>query len=189
MNQRWDSFRDFILGNLVSAVEADATPRGTEAWYGPTGDDVEVGKEDERGIVVQRGSFPPIRFTIVNSGLPEPKVNDIYYDSVNDEFWVALETKGLAKVDVSGSTWTLYTTGDGLPSDIVHSVTQVGDVIWVGTQNGIARQLSSGSFRGYGRAGGLPADRARVVFGDSQNRLWIGFMDGGAAQVDPTSAE
>jgi ligand-binding sensor domain-containing protein len=191
MAQRWSLYSgDHVLGNFVSAVEVDVTPRGIERWYGPIGDDIARGDEEGRGIAVIRQSFPqPIHYTSSNSGIPEPRINDIFYDSAKDEFWIGFETKGLAKVDVSGSTWTIYTVGDGLPSELVHSITKVGDVIWVGTQNGIARQLPSGAFRGYGRAGGLPADRARVVYADSEGRLWVGFMEGGAALVDPASAE
>lgn len=194
MAERWSAFGrvagDSLLDEVVSVVEVVSTPRGVEAWYGPSGDAIEIGHEDEFGITVERESVPrPIYYTIVNSDLPEPRVNDILYDAGIDEFWIAFETKGLARVDVTNSRWTVYTMADGLPSDIVHSIALIDDVIWVGTQNGLARQLSSGKFRGYRRSGGLPADQVRKVYADPSGRLWLGFMDGGVARVDTKSAE
>ncbi len=191
VRQRWVKYTgDNILGSFVSCVEADSTPRGVEKWYGPTGDDVAVGRESTRGItVIRETSWLPIHYTITNSDLPEPRINDIFYDAEMDEFWVATKRKGLAKVDVSGSSWTIYTTGDGLPADLVYSVTKVAGEIWVGTQNGLAKQLSNGRFKAYGQSSGLPGDRVRVVYTDPQNRLWLGFVQAGAALVDYTRAE
>jgi hypothetical protein len=139
--------------------------------------------------VIREGSWITNHYTTLNSDLPEPRINDIFYDEDQDLFWIAMREKGLAAVDVSGSNWTVYSTGDGLPSDLVFSVTKIGETIWVGTQNGLARQLSDGTFRAYARSGGLPADRVRVVRTDSQDRLWLGFVAGGAALVSPGSAQ
>ncbi len=191
VDQRWDTYAgDNILGDYVSSVEVASTPRGREQWFGPTGDDVPNGDEASRGItVIREGAWIPFHYTTLNSGLPEPRINDIFYDSDTDVFWIALRQKGLAAVDVSGSSWTIYTTGDGLPSDLVYSVTKIGDTIWVGTQNGLAKQLAGGTFRAYGRSGGLPADRVRVVQTDSQDRLWLGFVAGGGALVNPASTQ
>jgi len=196
MRLRWSKFTrtEGLLDNLVSAITINETPRGWEFWYGPK---VEYqilppDRMELHGITtVREGLAQPIRYTTVNSGLLESNVNDIYYDSTAtaDRYWVAFATKGLAEVDVSGSAWVYYTTEDGLPSDVIYSITKVGDVIWVGTQNGVARQLPDGGFRGYGKSGGLQADRVRKVYSDRADRLWLGFIDGGAALVSPASAE
>jgi ligand-binding sensor domain-containing protein len=63
--------------------------------------------------------------------------------------------------------------------------------LWVGTQNGVARQVSEGAFRGYGHSGGLPSDRVRKLYVDPNNsdRLYLGMIDGGGALVIPSTAE
>jgi ligand-binding sensor domain-containing protein len=125
----------------------------------------------------------------VNSGLLEPNVNDIFYDADTDLFWVAFSTRGLAVVDVDASMWTYFNMRNGLPSNVVYSVTKVGETIWVGTQNGVARQLGDGNFRGYGRSGGLPGDRVRRLYSNDSNSLWAALIENGAVELDPASAQ
>jgi ligand-binding sensor domain-containing protein len=194
MNERWRAFRPAqgLLDPVVSVIEiAQTQTRGREIWYGPRFEEMlEPEDEGNHGITVQRqGLSQPIEYTILNSGLLEPNVNDIFYDADTDLFWVAFATKGIAIVDVDGSSWSYLNQQDGLPSNIVYSITKVGDEIWVGTQAGVARRLSNGKFRGYARAGGLPADRVRRVYSDDPSNLWCAFIDGGAALLDPASAQ
>lgn len=193
LNDRWRTVpegrnRDGILTPIVSVVTiAQTSTRGREIWYGPRIEElIQSGDEDNHGITVFReGLSQPIYYTIVNSGLKEPNVNDIYFDEDTQLFWVALSTAGLASVDVDASTWTYFTEVDGLPSDVVYSIAKVGDVIWVGTQGGVAKMKSDGKFQGYGASGGLPGDRVRRVFSDDPNELWSGYIDRGAALLDP----
>jgi ligand-binding sensor domain-containing protein len=191
MNQRWTEYRR-LKTDIVSTVTVAQTPtRGREVWYGPRWEEMILeGDEDLHGItVVRAGLSQPIYYTMLNSGLLEPNVNEVYYDEAADLFWVGFSTKGLASVDVDGSTWTYYNSTDGLPSDVVFSVTKVDTVIWVGTQAGVARMKPDGTFQGYDRAGGLPADRVRKVYSDDPARLWAGLIDGGAILLNPNSAQ
>jgi ligand-binding sensor domain-containing protein len=148
------------------------------------------GDEDLYGITVVREGFVvyEIYYTMGETGLLEANVNDIVYDETRDLFWVAFATKGLASVDVEGSTWSYYSTEDGLPSNVVYSIALVDDVVWVGTQGGVAQKLN-GKFQGYGRSGGLPADRVRKVYSDKPSNLWAGFVNSGVALLKPGSAE
>ena len=194
MDQRWSEYTtdDGLLTPVVSTIEiANTRTRGREIWYGPRMEEMILpGDYDSFGITVEReGLSLPIHYTTVNSGLLEPNVNDIFYDDVTELFWVAFSTLGLASVDVDGSTWTYYSMVQGLPSDVVYSITSVDGVIWVGTQGGVARMLSDGRFRGYGRSGGLPGDRVRRVYSNSATVLWSGFIENGAALLDPRSAK
>jgi ligand-binding sensor domain-containing protein len=68
---------------------------------------------------------------------------------------------------------------------VVYSIAKVGDVLWVGTQSGVAEMKSDGKFQGYGMSGGLPGDRVRRVYSDDPNELWTGYIDRGAALLDP----
>jgi hypothetical protein len=128
-------------------------------------------------------------YTVLNSAIPGPNINDIFYDSAANLFWVATATNGICSIDVTNARWANYTLENNLPSNVVYSLTPLGGSLWVGTQNGLARESSPGMFQWYNRGGGLQADRVRVVYTDDGQRLWLGFIDGGAARVDPNRAE
>jgi hypothetical protein len=177
-----------ILTRVISTVRVAYTPtRGMEVWFAPRMQSpVPDGEEADYGITVYReGQFQPAYYTTVNSDLAEPNVNDLYYDPDTDLFWLAFATKGVASLDVDNRTWTYYTQSRGLPSNVVYSVTKVGDTIWVGTQGGVARMNSNGSWQGYGRSGGLPGDRVRCVYSNDPSDLWACIIDGGVALLDP----
>jgi ligand-binding sensor domain-containing protein len=190
MRDRWEvyGYDEGLLTTLVSVIEIARTPdRGLEFWYGPRMEEmIPEGDEHLYGITVVREGFISyeIVYTTVNSGLLEANVNDIVYDPANDLFWVAFATKGLASVDVEASTWTYYSIENGLPSDVIYSIALVDDVLWVGTQSGVAKKLN-GNFQGYGRSGGLPADRVRRIYSDKPSNLWAGFVSAGAALLKP----
>jgi ligand-binding sensor domain-containing protein len=194
MNERWRAFRTSqgLLDPVVSVIEvALTTTRGREFWYGPRFEalleDKDAGKH---GITVQReGLSQPITYTIKNSGLLEPNVNDIFFDNDTELFWIAFATKGLAVVDVDASSWTYISMAQGIPSNVTYAITKIDGAIWVGTQCGVARQLPNGTFRGYGRNGGLPGERIRSMFSNADNVLWGAIIEGGAVLLDPTSAQ
>jgi ligand-binding sensor domain-containing protein len=128
-------------------------------------------------------------YTMLNSDLPEADINDIFYDEDTDLFYLALATKGLAEIDVTNSEWRIYTMEDGLPSNIVNSVTKADGRIWVGTQTGIAGQRTNKTWQAYGKAGGLPGHIVRNVYSDNGVRLYVSFIDAGVALVDPASGK
>jgi ligand-binding sensor domain-containing protein len=185
------TFSNFVnLGPdlIVSSIEVRNDNGTFERWYGPRYDTVDPGAASGHGITVSRGSNV-YRFTTSNSPLPEPRVNDIFYDNVRDVFWVAFVTAGIAEVSVTNSTWTFYTTVQGLPSNTVYSITRANDDVWAGTQGGLARLKDNGHWQAYSRSAGLQSDRVRVVYTDDGSRLWLGFVEGGAARVNPASAQ
>lgn len=182
------SFTDLGPDLVVSSVEVRLDGSTVERWYGPRYESVDPSDPSVHGITVSRGNNV-YRFTTENSPLPEPRVNDIYYDSVRDEFWVSFNTAGIAEVSVVNKTWTFHTTVNGLPSNTVYSVTGANGEIWAGTQDGLARLKGTGKWQPYGRSGGLQADRVRVVYSDDGSRLWLAFVESGAARVDPSSAQ
>jgi hypothetical protein len=201
MSLRWTTYpiadreadipTDGILVPVISAVEIADTPgRGVEVWFAPRVPvPVEEGKEANYGITVFREGqlFPDRYYTMVNSALADPDMNDIFYDPDTDLFWLAFSRVGVASVDVDAKTWTYYRMADGLPSNVVYSITKVGDVIWAGTQGGVARMRPDGTWQGYGTAGGLPADRVRRVYSNDPSQLWACFIEQGAAKLKPGS--
>jgi ligand-binding sensor domain-containing protein len=185
----WQRFRtsDGLMVPFVSSVEVITSTGGEEQrWYGPR---VEFGLDPSDlgtvGVTLDRPARGVSNFTVVNSGLIEPNVNDIFYDADDDVTYLCLTTSGIARVDLNTSSWTYVSRKDGLPSDNTYSITKVGGVLWVATQNGIARELSDGSWQGYNRSGGLKADRVRRVYTDDPSRLWLGYIQSGAGRVAP----
>jgi len=180
----------WLLDPLVSAAEVVDLSGVTYRWYGPRMDErIPADSVSSHGITVARSVGPVIKYTTVNSDLPEPNVNDIYFDDVRGTFFVAMSTKGISEVDFGASTWTTYDDSDGLPSGTVYGVTRADGKIWAATQNGLARLKGDGNWQGYRRGGGLQSDRVRVVYSPDGERLYVGFIDGGAARVDPASAK
>ena len=198
-----DSFTSFddLTRPVVSSVAVRNSSAGFERWYGPRVESVEdesTGPLPDAGITVSRGGSV-LEYTTDNSGLPEPNVNNIFFDEDDPQaaegiFWVATSTKGLSRVSVEEATWTSFTMTEGLPSNTIYMVTRAespggGSTIWAATQNGVARLQNNGVWQGYNTGGGLSADRVRVVYSPDGNGLWIGYVNGGAARLDPTSAE
>ncbi len=190
---RFTSF-SFLTRDVVSAVSLRDTPGGVERWYGPRVESIEdesQGPLPEAGITVSPGASPIFTYTKLNSGLLEPNVNTIFRDAVagDDVFWVATASAGVSRVEVGASTWTSYSMLHGLPSNTVYSVTRANNTIWVATQNGIARLKSDGTWQGYNTSGGLAVDRVRLVYSDDGANLWVGYVNGGAARLNPASAQ
>ncbi len=193
-NVATNNFTSFIPPNLldpvVSAVAIRPVGPDIERWYGPRFEPFMTESEEAKhGITVSRGASTIIKITLANSALAEARVNDIYYDSQDNVFWVAFAVAGLAVVDPEAKTWTYHDTRNGLPSNTVYSVTRAGGTMWAGTQRGLGRLKSNGDWQSYDTGGGLPAERVRRVYSDDGVRLWLGFVDGGAARVDPASAQ
>lgn len=175
MNNRWVNQSNKVQNRQVSSIEiAEQTARGDEIWFG----------QKIAWLSVWRPTtFQGVHFNPTTSGIPGTGVNDIAYNPVDGMFWIAFATEGLASVDLENRTWRHYTTEDGLPSNIVHSVAvDQNGVVWAGTQLGVGKQSGSG-FIGYIEASGLPEGRVRKVYVDPYNRVWLGFMSGGAARV------
>ena len=176
------------IQQVVSDVEVHEEAGVVQRWYAPR---VEVrlsaAEVPRHGITISKPATT-YKYTKANSGLAEPNVNDVYYDSVTNTFWVAYVNKGVSQVDVAGPTWKTYNLVQGLPSNTVMSITRAKDntsansVIWAATQNGLAK-LVNGHWESYGVAGGLPSSRLRSVFSDNGQRLWVGFVDAGAVRI------
>ena len=180
------------LQSTISSVVVTEAAGVVQRWYGPRVEmNVDAGYEKYYGILVSKNTAAEYKYSTVNSGLVERNVNDIFYDPVRNTYWVAYVTQGISEVNVDASTWTDYTLVQGLPSNTVYSITRASDgnggtTLWAATQAGLAKLNSLATeWQGYGRSAGLPADRVRVVYSDDGNRLWAGFIDGGAAKIKP----
>jgi len=176
------------LQRLVSAVEVTEDAGLVERWYGPR---VEIRTSDAQaprlGVLVSKPSTT-FRYTETTSGLVEPNVNDIFYDSVRGTYWLAYVSNGISEVNVTARTWTHHTLVEGLPSNTIYAITRAKDnasnnsVIWAATQAGLAK-LVGNTWYSYGVSGGLPSERVRSLYSDNGQRLWVGFVDAGAVRL------
>lgn len=73
----------------------------------------------------------------------------------------------------------LFTTSDGLPSNVVtaYLLTRAGE-IWIGTNSGAAL-MENGRFRAFTENDGLAGDYTRSFYEDADGAIWIGGYDGG----------
>lgn len=86
--------------------------------------------------------------------------------------WIGHEA-GLAALDRNGN-WQDFTAQLPDPKVLSLCVDQAQN-IWVGTWRGVACYLrDNGQWRRYSVADGLPAERVRTIFADSQGGIWFG---------------
>ena len=176
------------IQQVVSTVAVHEDAGVVQRWYGPR---VEVrlsaNEVPLHGILVSKPATE-YKYTKSNSGLSEPNINDIFFDEITNTFWIGYVNKGISQVDVATSTWKSYDLVQGLPSNTIMSITRAKDnesantVIWAATQNGLAK-LVGGYWESYAVASGLPSARLRSIFSDDGQRLWVGFVDAGAARI------
>jgi ligand-binding sensor domain-containing protein len=102
-------------------------------------------------------------------------VNAIAFDK--DEIPYIGTSEGL--LILGGVSHTLLTDADGLPSKNVRSLFADGDVMWVGTVEGLAR-LQNGNIETVldSSSEGLPDDNIAVIRKDSKGSLLLGTSDG-----------
>jgi ligand-binding sensor domain-containing protein len=180
------------LQRLVSSVEVIENAGVVERWYGPRVEiKVDASQQERLGILVSKTTAAEYKYTVPNSGLIESNVNDIFFDATRSTYWVAYVTEGISEVNVTAKTWVSYTLVEGLPSNTVYAVTRAKDnasnnsVIWAATQDGLAK-LVNNKWQSYGVSGGLPSGRVRSLYSDDGIRLWVGFVDAGAARINLT---
>ncbi len=143
------------IGTIVAAADAMPTRIATienpsaEVWVGTNG----------HGVVV----IDPVGGTtsrhLVTTGLPADDVRDLASGSAHPKFgagypvWAAT-AGGVGRWD--GSTWTVWTTADGLPSNDVRAVAVDDTTVWVATAGGIA-SFDGTAWHAYGLADGVPS--------------------------------
>jgi len=80
--------------------------------------------------------------------------------------------------------WEQFTTQDGLPNDHVFAVKVQGPMVWIGTENGLARlDKRSGEIRSWQEKDGLPWRVVSALDVDPKTGdLWVGMFGGGLAR-------
>jgi len=109
------------------------------------------------------------------SEVVNPEVSAIYQDR-SGKLWVGTQG-GLACW--SENTWKVFTTREGLSSDVVRAVIDDREGnLWIGTGGGGLNRMREGRFTKFRRTDGLPNDNISSLYADEDGVLWIGTSSG-----------
>lgn len=77
--------------------------------------------------------------------------------------------------------WEQFTTKDGLPNDHIFAVKVDGDLVWIGTENGLAcLDKRTREIRSWGEEDGLPWRAVGAIDVDEKSgEVWLGLFGGG----------
>jgi hypothetical protein len=99
----------------------------------------------------------------------------------NGDLWVGTDF-GICKY--SNSTWTSYTTTDGLGDNRVKYITESSDGrIWIGEYDGLSI-FDGVNFTSYNMSDGIPFGGIQYISFDSNQDVWMGSGFGGLIQFD-----
>lgn len=128
----------------------------------------------------------------LNSNLPNSTFTGVDSDS-SGNVWVS-SYNGVAKFN--NGTWQIFTsTNSPLPSDVCYSIATEGNIIWIGTVNGLVKYDGVSSWTIYTIFNsGLPYDYIVSVYVDRSHVKWISTIDpfgglnaGGVTKYDDAS--
>jgi len=87
---------------------------------------------------------------------------------------------GLVKWDLTSREYTIITTADGLPSNVLTDVLVDGENrLWVSSREGLG-MFNGTSWRKYGVSHGLPSPEINDLTLNKSGKLWVGTEDGAA---------
>jgi len=103
--------------------------------------------------------------------MPSALLNDMV-QTRDGSLWIGSKHNGLYRY------WhgrlTVFTTANGLPGDVVHTIYEDHEgILWIGTNTGIARWDGHG-FVSFDKSGGLSDSEIRAIFEDREGNLWVG---------------
>lgn len=105
--------------------------------------------------------------------------------ATKEGIWVGTNGAGLKLVDYAGKEVMRFASmpgqENGLCDNYINALCSQGNVLWIGTQNGLNRyDLVTHSFKTYRRKStGLGNNNVLSLYVDSKQRLWIGTDGGG----------
>ncbi|HWY12225.1 MAG TPA: T9SS type A sorting domain-containing protein [Bacteroidia bacterium] len=106
--------------------------------------------------------------------LPCNRVNTIAADTAGN-VWIGTPS-GLVKYD--GTSFTVFTTTNGLPYNDILAIHCVGTQVYIGTIGGLTR-YNGATFYNYNVANGsLPCDSVYCITAETPNKLWLGTQFG-----------
>jgi ligand-binding sensor domain-containing protein/signal transduction histidine kinase len=112
---------------------------------------------------------------VPGSGAITRNISAIHQDRAG-RLWVGTDS-GLACED--GRAWKMFTTQDGLSSDVVRAIADDAEGnLWIGTGGGGLNRWRNGRFTSFRVKDGLPSDNVSSLLADGDGVLWIGTGGG-----------
>lgn len=105
------------------------------------------------------------------------------FEDQGGNLWFGTDGEGAHKYD--GTSFTSYTTKDGLAGNIVRSI--YGDRqgrIWIGTNGGGVSRLEDGVFQNFTKEDGLSNNRIYEIIQDRAGNMWFSTLGAGASRYD-----
>ncbi len=132
------------------------------------------------GTIEGAARFDGVRFVVFdNNNTPEIKNNQILSlaEDRAGSLWLGSVGGGLTRH--TDGRFRLYTTRDGLSSDIVRCLLadRAGN-LWIGTRGGGLNLFRDERFTAYTSKDGLPGDQITTLAEDAHGVLWIGTTKG-----------
>lgn len=129
----------------------------------------------------QTGKSGHFRYELGKPGsLGGNRVNWIFEDS-NQQLWIATEG-GFCKFDTASQTFTVYTTKNGFPGNIMYAALEDGKHnFWISTSKGLVRFTpANGNITVFTRAHGLLNDQFNYnsAYKDPDGRMYFGSVKG-----------
>lgn len=116
----------------------------------------------------------------ISRSLRDTIVNTIYIDPMSGCLWVGTAT-GLVKMGMDMSVMRIYTSADGLSSDMVYSIENDGRYLWLSTNAGLSRlDTRNGAFSNFYVDDGLQSNEffKKASFRDARGNLFFGGING-----------
>jgi signal transduction histidine kinase/ligand-binding sensor domain-containing protein/DNA-binding response OmpR family regulator len=129
-------------------------------------------------------TFNPINLQIFNNKTTAKLINTLVATKAG--IWIGTNGVGLKLVDYTGKELLSLTNKTGLIDNYVNALCNQGNVLWIGTQNGLNKyDLHNHTFKTYRRkTNGLGNNNVLSLYTDSHQHLWIGTDGGGLNYLD-----
>jgi PAS domain S-box-containing protein len=128
--------------------------------------------------------FDGVRFTTFDDGNKQQlKENEVWAlaEGSDGSLWIGTYGGGLSRL--KDGKFTIYTTADGLVSDVVARLCADDEGgVWIGTDGGLS-YFKGGRFTNYTVANGLAHNVVRQLYRDPSGTVWIGTSRGGLNRV------
>lgn len=137
--------------------------------------------------VPRRAAVPAVRVArkyTTENGLPSNRITALYVDA--EDAWVGTADAGVARLNFAEGNWIVTRVEDGLTSNRITDITQVKDLVFVGTQEGVS-VWDGVSWKTETEAAGVPL--VNPVFAVHEGTLWLSSrtMRGGLVTFDGSS--
>ena len=122
------------------------------------------------------------KYTMSNSGIPSDYVVGGVVVDNNNNIWLGTDA-GVAKFD--GTNWTVFTTTDGLPTDIISCIAvDNNNNIWIGTDGDGVAKYNGTTWTKYAYSDGLCDNGIHYIACETNGTVWFGSWGGGVSKLN-----